>query len=533
MGLENSLLARARNMKINPLRKFPGTGQFAFISILAFLMMLGCAPRANAFSLIGPYTDWMDVFNGYRLTIDIGGPMNLDEEYRWDVPVITYDFDKSFIAYFGSNGVAAVESAIQILNDLPAASNIDLNNFPTDTRQVNFQAEALNVYDLKSTALALLVEQLGLGQPTRNILDVGGPQFPFPVCTNEVCPAVVPIGPFFIYRNFDPETLAVSTVVNGTTYNAMLTTNGVVTDMVEYPVDPLEPTYSAVADAFSYGYSGLQPGTFYSGLTSDDAGGLRYLLNATNINWESLPKDVLFLGKQKYANKRLRGAERPGVEKLTFVRQPQNKRGNFKTAVFKYMASYVTNGVVTEQPAKRVVSQPDILFSAAETFQSDPASPMYLRTGTENWVNNAGENGNAFGAGPGVITGPIKITFDELGPEILTGGPYAQAFVIHHGWSSFDQSTNPPITYPQDNGQTNLSVRLTYFLAASANNYTNFSNTRFDVPVPFGAPATLQISTNNAEWISLATVINNGSVVRWSYLGTPVPISFRVLPGAP
>src|SRR5689334_21499823 len=136
MRLENSLLARARNMKINPLRRFPGAGQFASISILAVLMMLGCAPRANAFSLIGPYTDWMDVFNGYRLTADIGGPMNLKEEYRWDVPVITYDFDKSFIAYFGSNGVAAVESAIQILNNLPAASNIDLSNFPTDTRRV-------------------------------------------------------------------------------------------------------------------------------------------------------------------------------------------------------------------------------------------------------------------------------------------------------------------------------------------------------------------------------------------------------------
>jgi hypothetical protein len=492
------------------------------------------APRLQAFSLIGPYADWMDVFKGYHLAGDIGGPMDFNEEYRWDVPIITYGFDKSFVDYFGSNGVAAVESAIQILNDLPAASNIVLSNFPPDTRQVNFQAAAQNVYDLKSTALALLVEQLGLGQPTRNILDVGKRLLPFPPCTNGVCPALVPIGDYsFIYRNFDPETFIRSTVVNGTRYNSTLTTNGVMIDMVEYPIDPVTQPYSAVVDAFSYWYSGLQPGTFYSGLTSDDAGGLRYLLNATNINWESLPKDVLFTGKQEHANKRLRGASRPGVEKISFVPQPQDKRGRFKTAVFKYTASYVTNSVVTEQSVKRVVSRPDIVFSAAETFQSDPTSPMFLRTGTEKWVNNAAENGAASAAGPGVITSPIKITFDELGPEILTGGPYAQAFVINHGWSSFDQSTNPPITYPQSDGQTNLSVRLTYFLAASANNYTNFYNSRFDLAVPFGGPATLQISTNNTDWNSLATVTNNGSIVRWEYFGQPIQISFRVFPGVP
>ena len=37
---------------------------------------------AGAFSLLGPYDDWMQPTNGFPRTTDIGGPMNLGEEYR-------------------------------------------------------------------------------------------------------------------------------------------------------------------------------------------------------------------------------------------------------------------------------------------------------------------------------------------------------------------------------------------------------------------------------------------------------------------
>src|SRR5882757_8706750 len=151
-------------MKTNPLR------YFARVAILIALVLQTFAPRLQAFSLLGPYADWMTQLHGYRQLPDIGGPMNLNEEYRWNVPTLTYAFDKSFVDYFGSNGVAAVESAIQILNDLPAASDMVLSNYPPDTRHVNFVATAQNVYDLKSVTLALLVEHMGLGQPARNVL---------------------------------------------------------------------------------------------------------------------------------------------------------------------------------------------------------------------------------------------------------------------------------------------------------------------------------------------------------------------------
>ena len=71
------------------------------------------APCARAFSLIGPYASWMDEAKSFRQPgRDIGGPMNFGEGHRWNVPVVTYGFDASFLEYFGSNGVAEVERAI-------------------------------------------------------------------------------------------------------------------------------------------------------------------------------------------------------------------------------------------------------------------------------------------------------------------------------------------------------------------------------------------------------------------------------------
>src|ERR1051325_5231065 len=84
------------------------------------------APCVRAFSLLGPYAVWMDEAKSFRQPDrDIGGPMNIGEEYRWNVPVVTYGFDASFLEYFGSNGVAAVERAIEVLNRLRPASQLN------------------------------------------------------------------------------------------------------------------------------------------------------------------------------------------------------------------------------------------------------------------------------------------------------------------------------------------------------------------------------------------------------------------------
>src|ERR1051326_7906040 len=98
----------------------------AMVSLLIFSLV---PQRVFGFSLLGPYADWMDIQKGYAQPGDIGGPMNIGEGYRWNIPTITYGFSRSFLDYFGSNGVAAVESAIAVLNQLPPASTVDLQNY--------------------------------------------------------------------------------------------------------------------------------------------------------------------------------------------------------------------------------------------------------------------------------------------------------------------------------------------------------------------------------------------------------------------
>src|SRR5438874_5289520 len=121
---------------------------------LAPVACLFIGKECNGFSLLGPYANWMQQTNGYRQPGDIGGPMDMGQGYRWNVPVVTYAFDKSFIDFFGSNGVAAVEGAIAVLNTLPPVSSVAVSNFPAQAMRYNYAAQGQQLFDLKSATLA-------------------------------------------------------------------------------------------------------------------------------------------------------------------------------------------------------------------------------------------------------------------------------------------------------------------------------------------------------------------------------------------
>lgn len=135
---------------------------------MAFLCLFGSLPRANAFSLLGPYAPWMTTNLNYHtkwwgpLQLPIGGPMPIGEGYRWNVPVLTYGFDQSFLQYFGPKGAAAVEKAIQMINDLPSASSIVLTNYALDTTRINYSAQGQSLVDLSSVTLSALLNEWGL-----------------------------------------------------------------------------------------------------------------------------------------------------------------------------------------------------------------------------------------------------------------------------------------------------------------------------------------------------------------------------------
>jgi hypothetical protein len=245
---------------------------------------------------------------------DIGGPKNFGEEYRRNVPVLYYAYDASFggvdDGFFGAEGEAAADQAFAIMNGLPSADNIDPSQFPFQSQTFNYQAMGAYLTDLKSVTLHLLVEQLGLTEPERytwtlHERDVG------PKCPLTTVYLVV-------QRNFDPtpsplNQLQYSTYVNNVLYTYFIEENcgppptipwAAIT--VPRPQDPLAVTYTAVAanneagewteeaidpnnsnNQLLFWSGGLQIGGFYTGLTSDDVGGLRYLMRTNNVNYES------------------------------------------------------------------------------------------------------------------------------------------------------------------------------------------------------------------------------------------------------
>src|SRR5207248_2161008 len=96
---------------------------------------------------------------------------------------ITYAFDDSFLDYFGVDGIDAVESALAIISDIGPVSELspNLDEFVLNPRLPNPSAGALGVIDLKSTAVSVMLELLGLADPfhyvytLRNRSAVGNP----------------------------------------------------------------------------------------------------------------------------------------------------------------------------------------------------------------------------------------------------------------------------------------------------------------------------------------------------------------------
>src|SRR5438874_2563715 len=92
--------------------------------LLILLLMVGVMQTGWCFTPLGPFKPWQVPRIGYRLPGQIGGPMLAIEAYRWNVPVITYAFDSTFVRYFGTNGINAVRDAIKMFQDLPPVDSI-------------------------------------------------------------------------------------------------------------------------------------------------------------------------------------------------------------------------------------------------------------------------------------------------------------------------------------------------------------------------------------------------------------------------
>ncbi len=457
-------------------------------NLLVASVTLAAAFSAGAFTLIGPFPAWQTADLGYQQTGDIwGGPVNLGEEYRWNVPTLVYTFDESFLNYFGERGVVEIEKAIKILNDLPPASAMDLSKFPLSTTRVNYRASALGLADLKSFALSQMVAMLGLATPERYVWtirtewhdDVPRPHW------------------IIIKRNFDPETWEPSSYVNGQlyTYRTIRHTDSPhLTYPIIYPVDPLKPSFTAVADHT------LVVGQFYTGLTRDDAGGLRYIYRANNFNVETLPADVQSstnvwgswnpwgytnssggtftistnwypISTNAVGTNSLVGntntvsgtngavfvttALRAGQEKITFQRANYDSMVGFWISVTnEFTDTYITNGVTYQQKAMRVVAAPDLIFAAQDVGPDANNEPLVALITAAAKINNDALNGTVVLDGPGNMQSGNVIAFNKIGPWFSNGpGFLSEATAAPGGrvwfaWGAFDGSTNEPVAFP-------------------------------------------------------------------------------------
>ncbi len=437
------------------------------------LLLLGSGVSAPAFSLLGPFEAYQQPRIGYQQGGDIGGPLNIGEEYRWNIRTITYGFDESFLNYFGERGKQAVIDAIKILNDLPPVSTMSSNlaEFPLDTRRQNFQASALNLLDLKSVALSLLVEEMGLADPER---------FTWTLRNRAVVNATIPIVNYtVIKRNFDPVTFAPSSYVNGILFTYSIFDDFLnFSDALDNTVDPTAFRGSAVAS------SSFTLGQFYTGLTRDDVGGLRYLYRPSNYNTETLVPGSIGSANSPWTpigqtNIAVNTALRPGVDKITFQLVNFNSElGRLSPAITQtYTDVFVTNSALVTQTIQRsFTNAPDILFAADDLAIGAGGFPLAaLRTAATggNWQNNDGINGQVALAGPGQIQAPgtaagvvtpITITFNKVGPFVINQFPnfLDELNIISTGfiWGSFDGSTNPPTVYPDGTSLRDIELQV-------------------------------------------------------------------------
>ncbi len=466
----------------------------AKVKELLLALCLLAAPGASAFSLLGPFPPWQTRDLSYNLlNTDIGGPMNIGEGFRWNVPVITYAFDRSFINYFGPRGVQAVEEAMQILKDLPPATKIspDLGEYSTQTLRENYEAEALGLIDLKTVALNLLVEELGLTDPVRYTYTLRARE-------TRTVGGVTITNYLTVLRNFEPVAPhASSRIVNGFLYTFEIeefnlpVQHADAVEFLRFDSDTFLENVPVATGTSRFGTTGPNPtsdfGAFRTGLSRDDVGGLRYLYHPKNYAVETLLPNITmgrrvdntytpFLGITNAVGVTnvIIGTNQLGTNFFSVgVRGGRNKL-NFQRVFFDSIIGTAftpttnaytdvlvsTNNQLVVQPLLRAITQPDIVFTAGDLGFTTPGLRPVLtrRTDTANWIDNDALNGSdqvgVNDRGPGVIPPQVVISFSDQFPAIVSsdnaflGSSSGEDFGFVTGyWASFDGSTNAPVIY--------------------------------------------------------------------------------------
>jgi hypothetical protein len=449
-----------------------------FQRIFCLLLLLCGVQHGKAFTLLGDFDNWQVNALGFGFG-ELGGSKSLGEEYRLNTPIITYGFDSTFLDFFGADGVKAVDEAFVIMNRIPKTAKMspNLTEFLTDDAQRTLpSAEALNLLDLKSATLGLLIEHMGLA----------GEEHVFDLRQRISVPGTCQFDYQVLLRNFDPLpnvlTPPTTRFVNGTLYTYEIvdfcpTPNFAFA--VEKLVDPTDIPFNAVA-SFKGGLTsdGQRFGGYYINITRDDAGGLRYLYRSTNLNWEILPPDarsqgffgpwqpVDFFGTNAFSTNF--PATRGGIQKVNFrkTRFDSSFGTFFQPRVLTYTLPLRTNFNTFKETVRRAIFRPDILFTAADLSPGPatiPLGPSIAARSIAYRTNGVDLFPHPESIGPGIILPQTLITFHKSLPQFFNFTDFFLDEVTSERgflWASFDGSTNDPVIYPQGSNLRDLERKI-------------------------------------------------------------------------
>ena len=307
-----------------------------FLGATALMLAL---PAAWGFSPGGPIgnggDNWQVPVIGYGLGGDIMAPKNIGEEYRRNIPVMYYSYDANFLGYFGLAGTTNVDAAFALMNGVMAGFNntplflngptngifpgdnglytgqtvtlnstnnldgysTDLSEFPLNTANYNYTANALGLVDLKSIIYSLLVENMGLADPVRYDWTLHDRYQP----PNTTCPNFTEYT--VVERNLDYLISPLQSAsgqtqytpyINDTLYTYLIFEHCTGANPLAVTIPSNTDPYASINTPVATGL--LDYGAFYSGLTRDDVAGLRYLMTSNNIKTEvTAPNGSLLL----------------------------------------------------------------------------------------------------------------------------------------------------------------------------------------------------------------------------------------------
>jgi len=263
-------------------------------------------------------------------------------------------------------------------------------------------------------------------------------------------------------------------------------------DAREIPVDSANPNISLASTVSINSFvtsddrvaRSINPnGRYFTGLTRDDAGGLRYLYHPANRNYESAPAGsfrgsvsastggasaslespwtvadssnqigTTAVGTTGTSNtlQLVNLAVRAGVDRVRFIKVNLDPvlRQNARQAAVTYPEVISSNGVVTRQVVSRLIARPEILISARDLGVLDNYAPVAFEFSPVTF-QNTGATLDAAAEGPGTIEPISSYTFSKLGVYSLhIGNTDEQDGQPGNIWGSFDGSTNAPILYP-------------------------------------------------------------------------------------